>query len=513
MNSHLTVAVSAILALSLFASSAHGQGFCDQQVISTTASGVQSVFATDLDGDGDPDVLAASFTGDRIIWYENLGGGAFGLQKLITAQTNGALVVYAADLDGDGDSDVLSASYLDDTIAWYENLGGGTFGPQVRIASAVAHGAADVYATDLDGDGDLDVLSASILDDTVAWYENLGGGIFGSQQAITTLADGAVSVHATDLDGDGDEDVLSGSYKDDTVAWYENLGGGVFGPQQAITTLADVVWDVHAADLDGDGDMDVLSAQTSAGTITWYENLGGGVFGAQQVITTLTEGVMSVFAVDLDGDGDADVLSASNDDSKIALYENLGGGVFGPQEVLTTEAEGARSVYATDMDGDGDVDVLSASYFDHKVAWYENVQPIGVSYCGPAVVNSSGNSATITALGLTVAGENCVRLRGSGLAQNQFGFFLNSLTQSFTNPPGSQGNLCLGGGVGRYNSDILHSGGAGAISLRIDLTQTPTPGGNVAVQPGETWNFQAWFRDNNPGNTSNFTDGVTVTFL
>ncbi|MCP4035984.1 MAG: hypothetical protein GY733_03545 [bacterium] len=32
----------------------------------------------------------------------------------------------------------------------------------------------------------------------------------------------------------------------------------------------------------------------------------------------------------------------------------------------------------------------------------------------------------------------------------------------------------------------------------------------TAVQPGDTWNFQCWYRDNNPGPTSNFTDAVTV---
>ena len=85
-----------------------------------------------------------------------------------------------------------------------------------------------MYATDLDGDGDAE-LSASIHDDKIAWYENLGGGSFGSQQVITTSADGAHSVFATDLDGDGDADVLSASDHDDKIAWYENLGGGSFG--------------------------------------------------------------------------------------------------------------------------------------------------------------------------------------------------------------------------------------------------------------------------------------------
>jgi hypothetical protein len=53
----------------------------------------------------------------------------------------------------------------------------------------------------------------------------------------------------------------------------------------------------------------------------------------------------------------------------------------------------------------------------------------------------------------------------------------------------------------------------GEISLALDLSQQPTPTGLVQVQPGETWNFQAWFRDSVGGQvTSNFTDGLEVTF-
>ena len=45
---------------------------------------------------------------------------------------------------------------------------------------------------------------------------------FGLQQVITNAADGPIFVYATDLDGDGDADVLSASYNDDKIAWYEN---------------------------------------------------------------------------------------------------------------------------------------------------------------------------------------------------------------------------------------------------------------------------------------------------
>ena len=47
-------------------------------------------------------------------------------------------------------------------------------------------------------------------------------------------------------------------------------------------------------------------------------------------------------------------------------------------------------------------------------------------------------------------------------------------------------------------------------SIQVDLTAVPQPTGTVAVQPGDTWNFQAWYRD--LGGTNNFTDAVSVTF-
>jgi cysteine-rich repeat protein len=372
--------------------------FGPQQVISTSADGAESVHAADLDGDGDVDVLSASYGDDKIAWYENSDGhGAFGAQQVISSSTDSARSVHAADLDGDGDVDVLSASYSDDKIAWYENSDGlGTFGPQ-QVISTSADRAKSVHAADLDGDGDVDVLSASAYDGKIAWYENSDGhGAFGPQQVISTNADYAQSVHAADLDGDGDVDVLSASWSDDKIAWYENSDGlGAFGPQQVISTSADRAKSVHAADLDGDGDVDVLSASEDNDTIAWYENTDGlGTFGPQQVLSTSANGAQSVHAADLDGDGDVDVLSASAYDGKIAWYENSDGhGAFGPQQVISTSANGAQSVHAADLDGNGDVDVLSASAYDGKIAWYENSDGLGTF--GPQqVISSSAYGAT-----------------------------------------------------------------------------------------------------------------------
>ncbi len=96
------------------------------------------------------------------------------------------------------------------------------FSEQIVINHADVDGPESVYTADLDGDGDMDVLSASSDDDKIAWYENMDGkGTFGPQQVITQSAVSPRSVYAADLDGDGDMDVLSASM-DDKIAWYEN---------------------------------------------------------------------------------------------------------------------------------------------------------------------------------------------------------------------------------------------------------------------------------------------------
>ena len=371
-----------LVAAGLLAGHPQGQQFGPQQTFTALADAARAVFAADLDGDGDQDVVSASADDDKIAWYENTDGlGKFGPQRVISTAAGFAIAVFAADLDGDGDRDVLSASFDDGKLAWYANADGlGNFGPE-QVLTLSADGLLSVVAADLDGDGDQDVLAASAYDDEIEWYENTDGlGAFGPQQLVSTAADGPETVFAADLDGDGDQDVLSASGLDDTIAWYENTDGqGTFGPLQVITTATDGARSVFAADLDGDGDRDVISAADIDGEIAWFENTDGlGSFGPQQVITNATLFAWAVFAADLDGDGDQDVLSASVHDDKVAWYENLDGlGSFGAQQVITTAAESAVSVFAADLDGDGDQDVLSASFGDDEVAWHANLDGQG----------------------------------------------------------------------------------------------------------------------------------------
>jgi hypothetical protein len=94
-----------------------------------------------------------------------------------------AMSVYAADLDGDTDVDVLHASFMDDTVAWYESDGGSPPRFTARTITTGAWGARSVFAADLEGDGDVDVLSGTQRDHDIVWYVN--------------------ELNVTDSDGDG----------------------------------------------------------------------------------------------------------------------------------------------------------------------------------------------------------------------------------------------------------------------------------------------------------------------
>ncbi len=265
--------------------------------------------------------------------------------KTINAQAAGAQSVTAADFDGDGDLDALSASATDNTIAWYANDGAGGFSAPSPITTAAA-GAASAYAVDLDGDEDLDVLSASTGNNTIAWYANDGTGGFSSPRTINANAAGAASVYAMDLDGDGDLDVLSAAANDNTIAWYANDGTGGFSEPRIIDADVPDAVAVYAADLDSDGDADVLSASARDGVVTWYTNDGTGRFVDPNVIGTEVGSIRFLYATDLDNDKDVDVLTVSATDGTVAWYENNpededdAEGVFAPQRVIVTGAEG-----------------------------------------------------------------------------------------------------------------------------------------------------------------------------
>ena len=317
-----------------------------------------AIHAADLDGDGDMDVLSTSQnnyrTAGKIAWYENTDGqGTFtGPQNILEDQGNGQWSVYATDLDGDGDMDVVSG--YRNNLKWYENLGGGTFKtdhPAISTTIAVPY---SIYAADVDDDGDMDVLATS--EDwprQVAWYENKGINTFTEHVIALSQAGSPLgtlpSVYADDLDGDGDTDVLTASY-DDKIRWYENTDGkGTFSTEKVVTSNADGAGSVYAADVDNDGDIDILSASFNDRKIAWYENLGSKTFSEQKIINAEASGANTVLTADFDGDGIIDVFSSSQSDTdytndkKLAWYKNTPSYTYTSAQAQKERVKGFKS--------------------------------------------------------------------------------------------------------------------------------------------------------------------------
>ena len=345
--------------------------------ITAAANGAISVFAADLDNDGDIDLVSASQDDNTIAWYENNGAETPTFTaSTIAVSANGAWSVYAADMDNDGDMDLVSASKTDDTIAWYENDGATNPSWVAADIDTNATGARSVYIADLDNDGDMDIVSASYNDNSIAWYENDGAANpTWSAVNIDTTASGATSVFAADFDNDGDLDILASSANDNTIAWYENDGGvNPTWTASVIATSADVPILISASDMDNDGDVDIVSASKTDNTIAWYENDGAAnPSWTAADINTSAENARGVFVADMDNDGDMDILSASQDDDTIAWYEN--DGAANPSWTaadIVTNIDGANSVFAADLDKDGDMDIVSTAINDDSVTWFKN---------------------------------------------------------------------------------------------------------------------------------------------
>lgn len=132
--------------------------------------------------------------------------------------------------------------------------------------------------------------------------------------------------------------------------------------------------------------------------------------------------------------------------------------------------------------------------------------------------NSLGFNSTMAAFGSTSVAGNDVTLIAS-LPPNTVGFFITSPFDGFVpNPGGSSGNICLGSNVGRFQSLVKNSLAGGEIRISTqagewDLVSIPSASGSYAAMPNLSAYFQLWHRDASPaGPTSNFTDGVVVTW-
>ncbi|MCD4707291.1 MAG: VCBS repeat-containing protein [Candidatus Sabulitectum sp.] len=345
-----------------------------EHIISESVSAPTSVFAADIDSDGDIDILCASSGDDKVEWWENANGSGTSWQRRTIAEGfDNARSACTADINGDGYPDVLGAAY-NQGITWWENVdSSGTIWTE-HIVSTSFNGAYSAVAEDIDGDGDIDILGGADCDSEVSWWENTDGfGTAWTKHIITDSLAGVMAVYADDVDGDGDIDALSAAHADDELSWWENTNGSGTSWERHFISDLNAGCSVNSVDLDGDGDTDVLATSFFFGEISWWENVNGsGTSWNERIIDTDFEFARSIYGKDIDGDGDIDVLGASYIDNSITWWENIGGSGFSwIEHPVSIDFAGAHSVYAADVDGDGNTDVIGAASASGEIAWWD----------------------------------------------------------------------------------------------------------------------------------------------
>ena len=347
---------------------------------------------------------------------------------------------------------------------------------------------------DKNADGD-----ANDLDEAEIYFEALPGAALGDSIPVDVIRgfDGALYMldagvsmsrpkgvyRLEDLDNSG---AIDAPGEETTFFLVPPTGSSVFhwslqqddqGRMYLADTSGDVIW--RFQDSNGDGSID----SSTEAEVVWTAPGSSNIWSFQVV-----------------RGNELYVAEDQTPDRLLRMFDTNSDGVF--DAVTETETIYDETVSPTNIGSPRGIALAPAGQF------------IGLGYCDPAVINSTGNSGVLTAFGTQFANANNVTLLVEGLPSGEFGFFLNGTGNNVVNMPGgSAGNLCVSTSIGRYNGamEIFQSGTLGTGSLVLDLANTPTPMGPVAIQAGETWYFQCWYRDT-PGVTSNFTNGLEIQF-
>jgi hypothetical protein len=348
-------------------------------LVSDEFSGAFGIQAADVDHDGDMDILGASdYSGVVSLWINDGAHPPQWTRQIIDGDLPGANAVFPVDVDGNGLIDVVgSAADPSNCIVWWRNEGGNPLTWTRHTIQTDWVNAFEVYAGDVDGDGDADLLSASYTLGRVGWWRNDGGSpVHWTAQVVDSSFAGAHSVCIADLDGDGDQDLAGAAASANATAWWRNDGGDpIVWTRQIIDSQFTGARSVRAGDIDGDGRDDIVGTCWAQHVAWWRNDDQDPTLWTKQVIDAAFPGGHSVQVADVDGDGDLDVLGAGYSCHDIRWWENGGGSpIVWVMHLVDGSCRNALEVCTADVDGDGDLDVLGTSYYWGQFLWYEALE-------------------------------------------------------------------------------------------------------------------------------------------
>ena len=354
------------------------------------------------------------------------------------------------DLDGDGKPDAVAANYSSGSISVYRNTGTGGVVDSSTFAGRVdfAVGATPVLVrlADLDGDGRLDIICVNQGSDSISLLRNTAtNGVinetsFAPKLDLTTTSDPRW-VTVADLDGDGKLDLASATYTSGKLSLFQNHStpGTLNFAARADITPSSSAPTIEAGDIDGDGHPDLVITYAATPALSVYRNIhGGGAIGAGSFAAPVdfaTGNGASLTLADLDGDGKLDVLTQNASDDTLSVFRNNAT----PGEITATSLA-ARVSFATgsypyaaaitDLDGDGKPDVAVADAGSHTVSIFRNVSAVGsfttTSLLARVVYLTGGGPRVITTA--DVDGDGLPDLATPNLNQAAFSVLRNTGT-------------------------------------------------------------------------------------
>lgn len=274
----------------------------------------------------------------------------------------------AGDADGDGDLDLALAMEFEAKVLLI-NDGLGHFSDASMQLPQAVHDSEDVAFADFDNDDDVDLVFVSEDDRTDEFYLNDGSGRFADASFKLLTNDVTNDLVLMDLDGDGNLDLLTGNIGLERALISDGKGGfrdetGLRWPQLLVDSRTQ---ELEAGDVDGDGDLDIIVANEGQNQL--YLNEDGRLVD----VTVLTMPVdadetRAIRAVDVDADDDVDLLVGNvafldAESPQDYLLLNDGRGVFTRTDpgAFPEDARSNFMLQALDIDRDGDMDAIAPS--------------------------------------------------------------------------------------------------------------------------------------------------------
>lgn len=418
-------------------------------------SAPNAIAVADVNGDGKPDLLTANYGSNTAGVLLGTGTGAFGPATPYPTGTGSTPAgIAVADVNADGKPDLLTANQGSSTVGVLLGTSTGTFGlvttySTLTISSGSGYGPRGIAVADVNKDGRPDLLTANYLGNSVGVLLNTGAGMFGPATIYSAgYGSTPTGIVVADVNGDGQLDLLTANLSSDTVGVFLGTGTGTFSPVTTYPTGNNSgPRSLAVADVNGDGQLDLLLSSNTSGAAAVLLGTGTGSFGAA---TTYSTGYSSyprgIAVADVNGDGKLDLLTANSNTSVAGVLLGTGTGTFGP---LTTYDTGMGStpfgLVVTDVNGDGKPDLVLANNTSDTAGVLLNATTFLASRAALAgtsatlAPNPARNSAILGATGLPAATRALEATVLSSLGQ---------LVRRFTVPAmlgAAQGNLSTSG--------------------------------------------------------------------